>query len=574
MTATLLTEWARLLLDGFAQAGVTDVVASPGSRSTPFVLAARAHPRLSLRMIVDERDAAFFALGLARATGRPPLGLCTSGSAGAHWFPAFVEASAAHLPLVLLTADRPFELQGCAAPQTVDQLDLFGRHARRFFELGLPDPSPPSLRALRRAAFQAVAAARWPEPGPVQVNARARLPLEPRAPADDEERALAAVVDAIAGEPPPLAHPPRALPSEAALEAMARACAVERGLIVCGPAPLADAAARRDLYALAERSGFPLCAEATSQQRFVGEARPLACDGFDLLLRSRRFLDEAAPELVLQFGAPPTSRAFARFVDERRPRRFAIAPHGWNDPHASAEIVAAPIGATAHALAERLPRRGPGRWAARVAGAEAAARRAVDALAAGAGFGEAEVARAAVRAARGGLLAVGNSLPVRDLDAYCPGALADCGVLAQRGANGIDGLVAGAAAAASTGTPTTLLLGDVSLQHDLGGLAVAAGTALTIVVVHNGGGRIFEQLPVAAAVDDAALDEAFVTKTERSFQSAAAHFGIAWFAAEEAAALAAALGEARASGRAALVEARVPPHGAAALAKRIAEVLA
>ncbi|HVS14510.1 MAG TPA: 2-succinyl-5-enolpyruvyl-6-hydroxy-3-cyclohexene-1-carboxylic-acid synthase, partial [Thermoanaerobaculia bacterium] len=184
----LSTEWGRLLLAGLAAAGVRDVVVSPGSRSTPFVLAAIADPRLRCVELVDERSAAFFALGQARITGRPSVFVCTSGTAGAHALPAVVEASAARVPLVVLTADRPFERRDCGAPQTIDQTRLFGAHARWFVELGLPDEDPRALRSLQRRALQAVARAMAPVPGPVHLNAPVRRPLEPALPDALDER--------------------------------------------------------------------------------------------------------------------------------------------------------------------------------------------------------------------------------------------------------------------------------------------------------------------------------------------------------------------------------------------------
>ncbi|MBZ0122181.1 MAG: 2-succinyl-5-enolpyruvyl-6-hydroxy-3-cyclohexene-1-carboxylate synthase, partial [Sandaracinaceae bacterium] len=196
---SLLTTWSRLVIGSLASAGVRDVVVSPGSRSTPFVLAAARHGGLRVHEVIDERAAGFFALGLARLGGPPPLLLCTSGTAPAHYYPAIVEASLAELPLVALTADRPPELADCGAPQTIDQTRLFGAHARLFADLGAPDPE--ALEGLRRLISQAVLRSRYPIPGPVQLNARARKPLEPRSPASAGERALEERARAIAERP-------------------------------------------------------------------------------------------------------------------------------------------------------------------------------------------------------------------------------------------------------------------------------------------------------------------------------------------------------------------------------------
>jgi 2-succinyl-5-enolpyruvyl-6-hydroxy-3-cyclohexene-1-carboxylate synthase len=538
VTLDLQSEWASRLLGALAESGLRDVVVSPGSRSTPFVLAAARDGRLRLHDVIDERAAAFFALGQARASGRPSLLLCTSGTAGAHYLPAVIEAALTWTPLLVLTADRPVELQGCAAPQTVDQVKLFGAHARAYFELGAAEPA--TLAAVRRMAAQAVATALHPLPGPVHLNARARKPLEPR------EGPLL---------PPPPAvtrvFAPRALPSSEAVAALVDACrGARRGLVVCGPAPLGP---RREIAALAARAGFPLLAEAASQLRF---ADVVSCDGFAALLRVEWFRRDFAPDLVLQFGAPPTASAFAGFASGAA--RFVVAPHGWNDPESSATaMVQADAIETARAVAAALAPTHPGDWAERWRAANALAWRALDAVVDAGPLNEAQVARETVRSVpRGGLLMLGNSLPLRTVDQYCRSALAECGVLSQRGANGIDGLVAGAAGAASTGRPVTLLVGDVSLLHDLGGLALAARAPLTVVAVHNGGGRIFEQLPALPAE---ALAH-FTTPHGLGFAHAAALFGLRYARVESRGELARAL-----AAGGALVEAVVPPHGAAEL---------
>ena len=580
--ANLTAEWAWLLIDGFAASGVTDVVISPGSRSTPFVLAAAGHPRVRCHDVVDERSAGFFALGLARATGAPPLLLCTSGSAAAHYLPSVIEAGAARVPLLVLTADRPFELHDCAAPQTVDQQKLFGDHGRAFFDLGLPDPSPMALRALRRRTAQAHLVARWPIAGAVHVNARARKPLEPPTVLGDAERTLNEVVRAISRRPLTSAHPPRELPSEEGLVELTAACrSSRRGLLIAGPAPIAQSEARADLLALARLMGFPLLVEAPSQLRFCDGAGAERVDAFDALLRSPRFRDSAAPDLIVQIGAPPTSSAWDRFLDAHPDcPRFVIAERGWNDPRSdAASLLFGDVRETARALRARLLERPPevsGPWRERFAAGNERAWRAIDRLVDATGpLSEGEAVRAAVCSVpRGGVLAVGNSLPIREVDTFCPSHTADCAVWSQRGANGIDGLVSGAAGAATSGRPVTLIVGDISFQHDLGGLAVAAraDAPLLLVVLNNGGGRIFEQLPLAR-VPNVEMTH-WTTPGRLSIAHAAAAFGIAHRRAETRAGLVEALGEAQRTKRCAIVEAVVPPHGAAEMAEALDAAMA
>lgn len=581
MISNLHTAWARLFLRAAAAAGVTDVVLSPGSRSTPLAVAAAEEPGVRLHVIVDERSAAFFALGQARVTGRPPLLVCTSGTAGAHYFPAIIEASQSHVPLVAVTADRPWELQDATAPQTIDQTKLFGGFVRHQAELGVPDPAPAAIRAVPRIAAQAVAAALGPTPGPVHINARFRKPLDPvRVPAPEPWEALVASLSAR-GAPAVHATPP-SVDHDAVDAVVERVMRAERGLIACGPAPIAQAACRNAILELARRTGFPVLAEATSQIRFGGDrSGVVSIAAFDALLRATAFRDRYVPDLILQLGAPPTSGAYADLIAASSgAARVVIAPHGWNDPQGDAALlVHAQPGALARAVSARIPSRigSPPPWAAAFARAGERAAAVVD-RAIQKRFCEGSVARALVAACpEGSTLVVGNSTPVRDLDAYCPPSPRAIRVVHQRGASGIDGLVSGAAGARSVSAePVALLLGDLSLVHDLGGLALLrrAEGPLVIVVVQNGGGRIFEQLPIARAADAATFERCFATPTPIDFGSVAAGVGVPYARVEALGDLQEALARAFAAGGATLIEAVVPPHGGAEIAAEIKVELA
>ncbi|MEE8524829.1 MAG: 2-succinyl-5-enolpyruvyl-6-hydroxy-3-cyclohexene-1-carboxylic-acid synthase [Thermoanaerobaculia bacterium] len=582
--AHLQTEWSRLLIGSFADAGVEDVVISPGSRSTPFVVAAVRHPRLRCWDVVDERSAAFFALGQARATGKPSLLLCTSGTAAANYLPAVVEAGASHTPLLVLTADRPFELADCGANQTIDQLGLYGDHARRFFDLGVADPSPHALRALRRTVAQAAFASLHPEPGAVHLNARARKPLEPRAAVSGEEKLLAETVDRLLTRA--LVRP--SLPYAQALSTdvleLAEACLQERGLIVCGSAPISRAEDWRTVARISELTGFPVYFEPASQGRFRGpraENEAVFADALDALLHSPEFRAAMAPGLVLQIGRPPTSKAWESYLESHPDcEHWVIAPHGWNDSRSTADrLLFADVGPTLEALeeqlAERLPERRPGAWSQTFRRLEESAWRQVDAELAAAGeLSEGAVARAvAAGLPEGALFAVGNSLPIRQVDTWCPGDLASVQVWSQRGVSGIDGLISGAAGAATCwDRPTVLLIGDVSFLHDLGGLAVARRVEhpLVIVVVQNRGGRIFEQLPLAAdpSIQDGFFDH-WTTPHDLDFSHAAALFRLPFERVEKLAELERALQRALRHAGASVIEAMVPAGGAAEQNRRL-----
>ena len=577
--ANLQTEWARLLFESLADAGVRDVVISPGSRSTPLVVAAVRETRLTRHTVIDERAAAFFALGQARVTGRPSMLVCTSGTAAAHYLPAIIEAGMTGTPMIILSGDRPHELYDCRAPQTIDQVKLFGEHARHFFDL-VPDASDGSLRALRRIAAQAVLASSWPRAGAVHVNARARKPLEPVAPTTKEELALAARARAIAGEPLATALRPRMIPAPAAVQAAAAVVrSAERGVIVAGPAAVAQRDARAALWALALATGFVIACEATSQLRFAPKPAGVRfVDGLDLLLRSKTFRGSAPFDVAIQIGPPPTSGQWEQIAPSLR--RIVLAEHGWPDPHGNARVMLfGDVDASSNALADALraaaPRIAPG-FHDLVATANAEAWRAAEReLAASDHLVEAAAVRALVDAAPDrSLLMLSNSLAVRIVDIYARAVDRDLDVLSQRGASGIDGLVAGAAGAATAAArPLALLIGDVSLLHDLASLGLAAHvrTPLVVFVLHNGGGRIFEQLPIVDVPDiEPEIVEHATTPHDTDFAPAAALYGLRYARATTIAEVRTAVDAAYAHAGCTLVEVRVEPSGAIALGRRVA----
>lgn len=568
--SNLIGTWSHLLMDAFARSGVSDVVVTPGSRSTPFVLAAVRHSGLRCVSLVDERVAAFHALGMAKATGRPVILLCTSGTAPAHYLPAVIEASLCHAPLIVLSADRPESLQDCGAPQTIDQVKLFGDHARWFVDLGEPQWSPGALRALRRKAVQAIARSLHPTPGAVHVNARAAKPLEPR-PASPEETPSALQALRILEEPLTRAHLPQSVASREAIADLGGLLAsCKRGMIVAGPAPLSQRSEREQVMAFARHSGFALLAEATSQLRLAG--RPdgvLAFDAFDTVLRASRAAEQLRPDVIVQLGPAPTSGAFERWLAWQDAPRIVIAPYGWQDPSSSAaHLVSAPVGTTLASLLAVLPAMTPERpWRDHVARWDTLAWSWAERLSRDEeGLSEAACVRAVLdEVPAGGLLGVGNSLPVRLMDTWCPGGCADVAVFSQRGANGIDGMVAGFSGAASaSGSPGVLLLGDVTLTHDLAGLSAArqAREPLIVVAINNGGGRIFEQLPIAALPGIERDFGFWTTPPAIDFEKAAGAFGVAYCKVGQARELRQAMREAARAGGCTLVEAVVPPSGA------------
>lgn len=573
-SGALLAEWARTWIESLADAGVELAVVSPGSRSTPLVWALTATKAITVRVVPDERAAAFHAVGHAKIAECPALLVCTSGSAGAHYLPAIVEASHAGVPLLVVTADRPPELQGCAAPQTIDQIHLFGRHVRDFVELGMPDPSPEAFRGLRRIAAQAVRTAMGPCPGPVHVNFKARKPLEPPSVATDESRAAELIAVATVAVPPTRSRPPRLAPDAASLDDLAGALRTSRRpLFVAGPAPTSRARLREAWLALVGRAGGVLLPEATSQLRFGAPAPDTTvADAFPHLLDCEPFRGVAfGADCIVQLGRPPTLAAWERHVAATAGTpRFVLADDGWPDPAGTATaVVTGDAELVFSGLAQRLEDHrttGDAAWRRAWRGANEATWRAVAESRRGGALGETlAVERVLAALPDGAVLCLGNSLPIRHVDRV-PATERALHVWSQRGANGIDGLVSGACgAAAAARSPTALVVGDVSFLHDLGGLwcARALTTPMAIVVLHNDGGRIFEHLPAAArlAGEPERLD-AWLTPHGLDLAHAARLFGLEHAAPTTPADLDEALEGALRRPGATVVEVRVPPGAA------------
>lgn len=503
----LLTQWSRLLIETLARSGIRHAVLSPGSRSTPLTWAVAECSSLTHSVVLDERSAAFTALGYAKYSGQPCLLVCTSGTAAANYLPAIVEASQSHTPLVVVTADRPFELQRCDAPQTMDQVKLYGDFVRGFFDLGMPDESLGALRALRRSATQAVSLALTPDAGPVHLNFRARKPLEPVTAAGSE---LATRVQTLLDTPVHAPLPSTRVAASAAIKTLAQRChEARRGVITAGPLPPHGP----DLAPLLERfvqaTGFSLLCETPSQLRHGARAALTQhrCDSFDWILATPAGRSRFTPDFVLQLGPPLTSGAWHQLLSSTPELELhVLCESGWPDPEARARsVLQGSLTATLQALLEELNGNAPvTNWQNDLFAANTATHELIDGFAKEHQFDTPQREACAVRTLvetlpDGALLLLGNSLPVREIDQYVSGSSKRLEVISQRGANGIDGITSTAiGAAAQHFGPSVCLLGDVSFLHDIGGLWAARDLdrPLLIAVLNNGGGRIFEQLPL------------------------------------------------------------------------------
>jgi 2-succinyl-5-enolpyruvyl-6-hydroxy-3-cyclohexene-1-carboxylate synthase len=486
--------FAATFVDELARCGLEAVCIAPGSRSAPLAMAFARHPAIRVWMHLDERCASFFALGMAKATDRPVALLCTSGTAAAEFHAAVIEAHHSRAPLLVLTADRPPELRDVGANQAIDQAGIYGSAVRWSFDPGVPDAEPGAPARWRRLAARALAEAMGPPAGPVHLN----LPLrEPLTPAPGE------LPEAEPADRPPVRLWRRAgPPAEGAAATVAGAlAAARRPLVVAGE--LRDGTALRGpLEALLGRLDAPLLAEPTSQLRVRGAAGLV--EAYDALLRDPGWTAAHRPDVVLRLGAPPTSKPLNQLVAGAR--LVVVDADGWRDPEqGAAEVVHGDPAALLEAAAGRLAGE-PGAWRRAWVEAGAAASAALERRLAAPPLHEG----AAVRALADALPAdaqvvIGSSMPIRDADTFWPAAGPWQRFLANRGASGIDGLVSTAfgAAAAAPGRPTVLLVGDLSLYHDMNGLWAARrhGLRVTVVVLDNDGGGIFGFLPQAEHPD-------------------------------------------------------------------------
>ena len=546
-----------------AALGVTDAVISPGSRSTPLTLCLDAEPGLRTWIQLDERSGGFFALGLGRATGRPAVLVCTSGTAAANYLPAVVEASHAGVPMIVCTADRPPELRGWGSPQTIDQVGLYGTAVR--WSIDLPVPSEASAEAPNGWAQTTVDRALGPEPGPVHLNWPLREPLEPQlatAPAHRGQRGEKSEqqhssASSVPSEPA-ASQEPWASSARAELAELARIVAANaKGVVVVGPWPGGGLRREQHWAAAARRfaawAGWPLIGEPITQVRGhdlsglpadagsaedaspCADARSCVVATADHLLADVGIAEELRPDAAVLVGGTVTTKPVRLWLERTRPDHVVVI-----DPEnrsgravfrltgrvpAPAEALTSFVSeraASAELLSERgvdpatgaaepaesrhhpLDRAAHGGWLDTWRRLDAEARAAVAGAVDGGPMLSARTARALAAAlAPNSVLVASNSMPVRDLDAF----VFDTGSLVcwtNRGAAGIDGTASTAlgAAAAHPSKSVALYTGDLALLHDLGGLAAAArlGLHLIAVCVDNDGGEIFSLLPVADRV--------------------------------------------------------------------------
>lgn len=485
--------WSLALLDGLIAGGLRHLVLSPGSRSTPLVLAGQRQPELTLTPILDERSAAFFALGLARASGRPVGLICTSGSALAHWFPAVIEASESGIPLILLSADRPPELRGWGANQTIDQTRLFGSFVREFHDPGPAEDGPAALKMMRALGRRVAAVSLGQRPGPVHLNLPFREPLVP-------------TTDCVAA-PNPIRPTPigaRDWGEGSGDQTTLTSLLSGRGLICCGPGEWSPDFAPA-LWACAERLGVPVLCDPLSGLR-CGPAPIHRITRADSLLRNPRTASRLKPDWVLRIGRAPVSKTLLSWLADI-PTILIDPGAGWSDPNHDVQLqIAADPADVCHRLANSPPAAADPDWLADWIEAEQRVDRLAADYLAHAPWCEAQlfVDLLAMLPAGDGLFCA-NSMPIRQLDTWSGSRDVPLRIFGNRGASGIDGQTSTLAGLNAGGIPTTAVLGDLSFLHDLSGLLLLRDLPRPCIVLNNGGGRIFDYLPQHGVPDFARL---------------------------------------------------------------------
>ena len=559
------TLWASVLVETLVSLGVPTAVISPGSRSTPLTLAFARHPNVDTIPILDERSASFFALGHAKATGQATVLVCTSGTAGANYFPAIIEAYESQVPLLVLTADRPQELRNCTSGQTIDQQKLFGHYVHSYTELALPEANLKQLRYLRQAIAHACQRCHYPVAGPVHLNCSFRDPLAPLA--DDTAQHLTAKIDkgffrhlasqarqasAFEGVHNSSQHriETRSLPSlQGSLPAALGQS--ERGLIVVGPVQTQyPHAFCNEIATLSQQLGWPVLAEGLSPLRNRASLNPYLVTTYDMLLRHPHHANALVPEQVIQIGALPTSKVLRQWLETVDPMRWIINPTGQNQDPLHGAAMQLPLSLQALVSALPSPLRTLTAYSKAWCTRDAIARqRLTNHMQALPNLFESKLSWLLPTLLPSQMpLMIANSMPVRDVEWFWP--LNDTAIQPyfSRGANGIDGTLSTALGIAHHHHQAVLLTGDLALLHDSNGFlnAVHRDSHLTILLVNNHGGGIFEMLPISQF--EPPFETFFATPQSVDFGTLAAAHGVPHQSIQSWETLAAALAQFPASG--------------------------
>ncbi|KRF65998.1 2-succinyl-5-enolpyruvyl-6-hydroxy-3-cyclohexene-1-carboxylate synthase [Bacillus sp. Soil768D1] len=490
-----LTAYAASFVDELAQNKMKHVVVSPGSRSTPLALLLVEHPDIEVYINVDERSAAFFALGLAKALKEPVGLLCTSGTAAANFYPAVIEAYYSRVPLIVLTADRPHELRDVGAPQAIDQIHLYGRQVKWFVEMALPESTDEMMRYARTTGARAVSTAATEPAGPVHLNFPLREPLIPNLEQAKEYRQNK-MTPAVMIENGALSL------SDSHIEALAATLSqAKQGIIVCGE--LRHPKMKEAIVALAEKLAFPILADPLSQLRSGKHDKDGIIDTYDTFLRDEAAKEAFRPDVVLRFGSMPVSKPLLLFMKKQKQAITLVIDGGagWREPAGLAtNMIYCEEKDFCQRVCKKIPKATEKNWLGLWKTVNGATKNALSSIG-----DEVELSEGKLFSLLQNMmpiestLFVGNSMPIRDLDTFFLSNEKGIKTFANRGANGIDGVVSTALGVSTVSENTVLAIGDLSFFHDMNGLLAAKlqKQNITILLINNDGGGIFSFLPQA-----------------------------------------------------------------------------
>ncbi len=558
MGKNLNTFWAWLIVEELIRNGIEYFCISPGSRSTPLVVAVARNKKARSIVCYDERSCAFHAVGYARATGKPAVVITTSGTAAANLYPAVTEASNDKVPLVILTADRPPELIDTGANQTIDQAKMFGAYTRWQFDLPCPDETIAPEMVLT-TVDQALYRSKYNNAGPVHINCRYREPLEPDdvSPSDDYLKNI--IKWKGIADPFSAYQEPAISVSKEILDSLVGIIdSSERVMVVAGK--LNTDKERRATLELIRKLNCAVYADLTSGLRLT-ECGTNLIRYYDPELMSTEFNERARSSVVIHLGGRTTSKRVGQFFDLNRPENYIIIknnPERYDPIHAVTMHIEADVGEVCLALCDRIKAKPAGEYAKFFdRKAELATEVITKNIDNEERMSEPFIAREVSKSCpERGSLFVSNSMPIRDVDLYGVTARANVNIAANRGVSGIDGIISSTAGfAAGKETPTTALVGDMAFMHDINGLSLLGkiGVPVIVVVINNKGGGIFHFLPISECGD--VFEDYFAARHEFTFAGVAETFGIDYYKVSSKDAFAEAYSKAVKKGVAAVIEA-------------------
>lgn len=500
--------WVQKFIEGMLREGLREVVISPGSRSTPIALVCERHPEIKTRVQVDERSAAFYALGLAKASGLPVAVAATSGSAPAHWYPAVIEASMSNIELILLSADRPLELYHCGANQTIDQSHLFGIHVRQFYQLPVAQEEDHHRRYIYQLGRRIIRDNRGAMPGPVHVNMPLVEPLVPD---------LVGLVEKVPEKIPDLGVTPEPGIGSEQIKQILDVISSGNGAIVCGPGQF-DEGFYHAISTLAQQLAVPVFADPLSGLRFGSHDLSNVITHYDTFLRQQTI--EA--DWILRFGTYPVSKYLSEnLMANESCQQFLIDEYGrWSDPlNVLRDVIKAEPTDFCNQLADLVVPVGAENWLGSVMQKEMLA---IEKLKLSTCTEAAVIKQCLAQIPEHSLIFCSNSMPVRDLDSFSGKLQKTIQVLANRGVSGIDGnlstLLGLAAGRGVNDSPVIGLIGDLAFFHDMNGLLMAKHANAIIVIFNNNGGLIFQHLPQATLPE---FNDIWRTPTDLDFSKTA-----------------------------------------------------